>query len=160
MPDLTIEEQFQATTTDVAAYATLPPGEWPVGAIIPVFYPSAVEYPVGWTICAGQLISDKDSPFFGRNIPNLAEDRFLMGTILRGSYGQYGGSNQLPESGAHDHQFTIHKGGRVTRTPDGFQAEGPQCGTVTHATSSAGAHNHGGENRPAWFGLIFLIKYK
>ncbi|MDO8262883.1 MAG: hypothetical protein Q7T21_06630 [Gallionella sp.] len=160
MSDLNIEEQTKDSVSDIGKYETLPAGEWPVGTILPLYVPKTIQLPKGWCICAGQTILDPESPFMNLPVPNLIDGRFPMGTIFTDSYGKYGGTNNIATSGNHDHLYTIRKAGTRERTPDGFQGEGPECKTVTLHTTGNGAHDHGGENRPQWFGLLYMIKYK
>jgi len=59
--------------------------------------------PLGWYVFAAE-VSEVDSPIFnvaGRHVPNITDDRFLMGGI---SVGNVGGSNFLTD---HTHAHTI-----------------------------------------------------
>ena len=161
MSDLSIEEQAKEAITNPPKYSVLQAGEWPVGTVLPIYVPKTIQLPLGWCICAGQVIDDPTSPFMNLPVPNLIDCRFPMGTIFTDSYGKYGGTNDLISSGDHDHTYSIRKAGTRERSPDGFQSQGNDCRTVSNLhTTSTGAHNHGGENRPQWFGLLYMIKYK
>lgn len=58
----------------------------------------------GWAVCDGSAKNDSDSHFFngaGRYLPNLTDDRFLMGSTGNGSLG---GSNTMLD---HTHTDTL-----------------------------------------------------
>src|ERR1700744_1411416 len=73
----------------------------PVGAILP-FLGSLNNLPENWEPCDGRLIHDGRSPFNQQRVPNLMDDRFLMGVSASNSVGQYGGNNSLPADGQHN----------------------------------------------------------
>ncbi|MFJ2364678.1 hypothetical protein ACIPIN_13450 [Pseudomonas sp. NPDC087697] len=154
-----IESEAQDAITNPGNYTTLGPNEWPIGTVLPVYYPHKIQLPTGWCICAGQVITDSTSPFFNLPAPNLIDERFPMGTILTRSYGKSGGNNALAPSGNHSHRYTIQKNAPQPSMA-GYEGRGPDCYVSTLDTSSTGDHNHGGENRPNWFGVLYIIKYK
>lgn len=158
MTPFDIELETQQAIENPIKYTTLGPNEWPVGAILPVYYPHRIELPPGWCICAGQIITEPASPFFNLHAPNLTDERFPMGTSSPTSYGKNGGANLLVPSGNHSHTYTIQKHAPQP-SPDGYQGRGPNCYVSTMNTSSNGDHDHGGENRPNWFGLLYIMKY-
>ncbi len=160
MSELSIEQQTEDSAANPSKYQVLPANELPVGTILPVFYPNNIQLADGWCLCLGQVVNDKDSPFLGKAVPHLNDNRFVMGASGFDLYGKYGGTNTISNSGDHDHTYTIHKAGTHNRTPDGFQAEGDECKVVTLHTSSNGQHDHGGDNRPQWFGVLYMIRYK
>ena len=60
--------------------------------------------PLGWYVCDGAEVNEIDSIIFngaGRHVPNITDDRFLMGGI---AVGNFGGSNFLTD---HTHAHTI-----------------------------------------------------
>ncbi len=66
-----------------------------------------IELPGNWRECTGATVNDADSPIYngaGRYLPNLTDDRFLMGDIA-GSAGGIGGDN----SSAHTHSVPNHQ---------------------------------------------------
>jgi hypothetical protein len=132
--------------------------EWPVGTILPVYWPHRVEMPEGWCICGGQVVLDAESPFYNLPVPNLLDERFPMGTTSQ-SYGKYGGTNTVAAVDDHAHSYSIQRN-NPQPNPYGYQGRGNECYISTLSTSAAGGHDHGGENRPKWFGVAFMIKYK
>lgn len=160
MSEMSIEQQASDSIDNPSPYQVLPANELPVGTILPAFFPDKIQLAEGWCLCLGQVITDKASPFLGRAVPRLGDSRFLMGVSSSDLYGKYGGTNTINGSGDHDHTYTIRKAGTRNRTPDGFQAEGDECKIVTLHTSSNGQHDHGGDNRPQWFGVLYMIRYK
>lgn len=92
-------------------------GTFPIGSIAPfvhgyfadgsngTFTEVSVSLPDWIKLCDGSALNDADSPIFngaGRYLPNLTDDRFLMGDIA-GNMGDIGGDN---DSLAHTHGFT------------------------------------------------------
>jgi hypothetical protein len=64
--------------------------------------------PDNWKLCDGSELNDAESPIFngeGRYLPNLTDDRFLMGDIAA-NMGAVGGDNA---SMAHTHTYPNHK---------------------------------------------------
>ena len=159
MESRSIEEQLQDATYNHDEYRSAVPTELPVGTILPIFNPHKVELPVGWVVCGGQTIDDQDSIFFNLPVPNLSDERFLMGTFSSASYGKSGGVNDIANEVDHSHTYTIQKV-RPQPSSVGYQGRGDQCYVSTNSTGGAGAHNHGGENRPRWFGVFHIIKIK
>lgn len=106
------------------------------------------EVPAGWKICNGK-----------NGAPDLS-DRFLMGVTNIASAGEIGGSNALPGAGQHDH------GGRTRSFKGYIQGEinydaekGRQSPFhIEHGISGETSHDHGGENRPAYYSVVFIIK--
>lgn len=109
-----------AAEEDIASSATQPP----VGSIVaynPGYYGDGANgtftrvgpasnnaagvnayLPANWRVCDGSALNDSGSPIFngsGRFLPNLTDDRFLMGDTAAGTAG---GSN----SSAHTHSVT------------------------------------------------------
>lgn len=161
MPDSNIEAQIEDAIAHPERYAGAQASELPPGTVLPMYFPNnKLVIPLGWCICAGQKIEDPASPFLNLNVPNLLDQRFPMGTKVAETYGKSGGNNELAPEGNHSHKYTIRKAGTRQNSPDGFQAEGPQCRVVTLDTTADGQHNHGGDNRPRWFGLLYIFKYK
>lgn len=161
MNNLSIEDQIQDSIANPGTYSGLPPGELPIGSVLPVFFPNyKLVIPDGWCVCAGQRIDDPASPFVNLNAPSLLDNRFPMGTKDAETYGKQGGANELAPQGDHSHSYAIRKAGTRERSPDGFQSQGDDCRTVTLQTSATGSHDHGGENRPRWFGLVYIFRYK
>lgn len=153
----------------------------PVGSII-AFYPSQkLAIPENWQICDGSFVTDTESVLIGEPTPNLLDDRFLMGSSAR--FGNFGGANVIPSDGGHDHGGRTLAGGshdhsgntlapdkngskaaakgsdaRIFDTPHrhGIPSEPPHV----HAIPRSLAHDHGGDLRPRWFGVLFLMKIK
>ena len=157
--DFNIEIDAQDAIQNPGEYTTLGPNEWPVGTILPVYSPHALAIPEGWCLCGGQPITDPTSPFFNLSVPNLIDGRFLMGTVSGNTYGKTGGTNTLASSGNHAHRYTIAKS-NPQPSHQGYQGRGDDCYFSSTDTSGNGDHNHGGENRPQWFGVFYIIKFK
>lgn len=159
MSDIDIEKVSENLISNPERHSGLPANEIPVGAILPYAPPGLIQLPEGWYVCAGQTVRDSASPFFGKNVPNLVDGRFPMGTIRPDEYQKLGGSNQIPLDGAHNHGGRT--GGDVSRRgadrDDDFQVS---TRGHSHSIGLDGAHTHGGDNRPQFFGLIYIIRIK
>jgi len=162
----TVEHLNRFFTEDIIEEAeTLPekkpkPTSFPVGTILPVFPPKGTGFklPRGWAVCDGRVIVDPQSPYKNTNLPNLTSDIFLMGSSVT-DIGSIGGSNQIAADGNHNH--TGRTGGPSSR--DGCDNGGDKHpGSHHHShgftTSTTGQHNHGGDNRPQFFGVLYIIR--
>lgn len=93
--------------------------------------------PLGWAVCDGAAPNDADSPIFnaaGRHLPNLTDDRFLMGDTVAGGLG---GSNMML-----DHQHSTASGGSLTaegQTYSGSVTSGDDSPDHTHSEEGWGA---------------------
>jgi hypothetical protein len=111
----------------------------PVGAIIaylPGYFADgsngtytgvAMTLPDGWIVCDGSAPNDADSPIWNtgaKYIPNLTDDRFLMGDV-EGSRGGIGGVNTIPS----------HAGST-------FASHNHTNGNTVVAIANHAAHNH------------------
>ena len=117
-----------------------------------------------WYVCDGSELNDSGSTIFngsGRYLPNLTDDRFLMGDTAAGSTG---GANTM----AHTHDFDISSFDSATYSGAMVQiAVGGTTDVNTDAhthpvdppnTTSAGASNT--ENRPLYLSCFFIMKVK
>ena len=158
----------------------------PVGSIIAFYDVSVAPLPENWQLCNGDLIHDVRSPLNGVKTPDLSDNRFLMGT--GSSYGQYGGTNELMMGGKHTHSATTsiagaHNHGGKTgpetsngniRPIEGVNEKNVRLAAIAHrhpistdgdhthdiAIDPAAPHNHGGDKRPNWFGVAYIMKIK
>jgi hypothetical protein len=126
----------------------------PVGSILPYAgNPSAL--PSNWVPCDGRTIAqpmaglaDYDSSTPGLQVPLLNDDRFLMGTSVV-NMGVKGGDNTIPDDGAHVHTWNQTGADLV---PDGSNFSNGAF------MNPAGAHNHGGDRRPRFLGVLYIIR--
>lgn len=85
--------------------------------------------PDGFYVCDGAVLNDVDSPIFngaGRYLPNITDDRFLMGDTLAGGIG---GSSTM----AHTHPSAFTVGDESSHTH----------GIGSYVTAGGSAHSHG-----------------
>jgi hypothetical protein len=134
----------------------------PVGSILP-FIGALDQLPDNWQLCDGRHISDPQSPFNGTNLPNLTDDRFLMG-VAPGSPGlkQNGGSNLIQPDGSHNHGgatggLSHYDWGAINYDRQGEHWDQFQMRMVIGVD---GQHSHGGDKRPAFFGVLYIIRIK
>ena len=81
----------------------------------------------GWYVCNGAALNDADSPIFNgasRYLPNLTDDRFLMGATVAGGIG---GKNTLRD---HTHTFSLTAAGQTLGTTN--KTSGNQTVSHTH----------------------------
>lgn len=144
--------------------------------------------PKGWYVCDGSALNLAASVYFngaGRYLPNITDDRFIMGDTLCGTIG---GANSIDFSHYHttqSHALTIsempsHTHG-LTNVPSKYHAwnialgtdpthfgfDNEQSVTATNSAGSGAAHSHGNtgtslsatqEIRPLYLGLVYIMK--
>lgn len=121
----------------------------PIGTILP-WLPTKeqLDLPSGWIICDGT-----------RGTPQLS-GVFLRGVTSRDKLGAGTGTDIIPEDGNHDHGKFTHgvSSNRIT-----FE-EGDDDNGVWfdhgHGIRSAGGHNHGGNNLPPHYNVLYIMKIK
>ncbi len=72
---------------------------------------------------------------------------------------EQGGRKDIPDDGAHTPSGSL-PWGKGARDGYGFQGEGDECMllNISFNGNPIPGHNHGGENRPPYFGLFFIMK--
>gem|GEM_PF-6120729 len=125
----------------------------PIGTIVPFFGNIADLDGTGWVLC-----NSANSNAYPGVVPNL-ENRFIVGAGNL-SLGEAGGRADIPTDGNHSHSGTSGYSNVGGATPAGFMKSGSNCRYHTHSfsTSQAGNHNHGGDNRPPFFVINYIIK--
>ena len=163
----------------------IPPGV-PVGTVISWWRPDAgTPLPSDeWAIADGSAVGDTESPLYGQTLPNLT-NRFVMG-VGADNIGQTGGANTV--NLAHSHQVASHSHSIPTHrhtldhdhnTSDVYCVGGGSTSVhrdiigVTVENTGAWSGSTGAsqpntdsrlssatENRPAYVGLLYLVKIK
>ena len=134
----------------------------PIGAILP--YAGALEsLPSNWLPCDGRTVTDPGSPLDGTKLPNLTDDRFLMGVGESTLVGSTGGTNAIAVDGNHSHGGEA--GDRVTQktgSPRYLDTKGNKGFKHSHNLTirANGRHNHGGDSRPNYYGVRFIIRVR
>lgn len=119
----------------------------PVGTILPWIPTDKMKtIPKGWKVCDGI-----------NGTPDL-EGRFLVGVRHINKTQQKGGRNDIPAQGGHNHggATTSVNSNRIT-----YDRGGDNNGVWfnhSHGIRGEGNHNHGGDNRPPYFTVIYIIK--
>lgn len=134
----------------------------PVGAILP-FVGSLDSLPQGWLPCDGRTVSDANSPFHGKALPNLMDNRFVMGVASADELNSTGGSNEITTGGQHHHTGTAtNRVKQISGAPRHLDSSGDRGFRHTHGLqlNVNGNHNHGGEGRPQYHGTYFIIRVK
>jgi hypothetical protein len=128
----------------------------PVGTVLP-FGGVITSLPDGWALCDGATVSDPgpglrdfNAAMPGVQTPILTDNRFVMGVGI-GSAGITGGRNDIPNDGSHTHSFSQTT---ADMAPDASHF------TSGSFTNAAGGHTHGGENRPSFLGLPYIIRVR
>jgi hypothetical protein len=148
----------------------------PVGSVIAYYPVETLRLPEGWAYADGSMVADPESPFNGRRVPQLNDDRYLIGSIS--SFGAVVGNNDIAPAGEHDHdRFVVTDRNSTTGPPNtnadsvmvtpGTQGvripiQGHQhfMGAQYIPVKPDGSHNHGGDNRPLSFGILYIVKIK
>jgi hypothetical protein len=131
----------------------------PIGAVIDWYRPSLqTPLPKNFAICDGSRIEDKASEMYGVEVPNLY-DKFTMGVPIERN-GEVGGNNKIPVDGKHNH--TGETGDMQGFRNQQFMASHGlgQDQNHKHAILDGGDHDHGGDNRPAYVGVIKIIRVR
>ena len=150
-----LTQRTPLTTVPYAAHAASVDQGVPVGTILP-FAGDAASLDANWVVCNGATVTDPGaglldfSPAPGVQVPNLTDNRFLMG-VAAGAVGVTGGRNDLPTDGSHTHSF-----GQTSSdlAPDASHF------TSGSFTNAAGGHNHGGDNRPVFLGVQYIVRVR
>ena len=136
----------------------------PIGSIVPVFSAKVSRLPENWMYANGDVIQDNRSPLHGLQLPNLNNGTFLMGSSQNN--GQFGGSNRLRLDGAHIHDHTgtteiVNTNGKNFKV-EGADDDQVRLPSMDHrhsiSRSVKSAHNHGGDTRPKWVGVLYIIR--
>lgn len=137
----------------------------PIGGIIAFLGPME-ELGDGWAICQGQTIKDPKSPLDGLTLPNLTDERFLMGVGPRDKIGATGGDNQIRDEGGIAAR-TITSG--HSDSGAGYAQLSGGSGAVylpgtshRHTSDIPGIppHNHGGDNRPRYCSVWYICRIR
>ncbi len=134
----------------------------PVGTILP-FAGSLDALPASWVPCDGRAVDDPNSPLHGSKVPDLTDDRFLMGVSATSTVGVTGGANLITTDGSHGHSGTAtDRVNQKTGSPRYLDNSGNKGFKHTHPLSirSDGRHNHGGDNRPNFYAVRFIIRVR
>lgn len=103
--------------------------------------------PAAWKVCDGR-----------NGTPNL-DSRFLMGVLTESMAGKPSGSNVIPSAPVHNHggvSTDLHyRHGQVNWEVGGGHPDRYSHG---HSISDDGGHDHGGDNRPAFYPVLFLCR--
>ncbi len=121
----------------------------PIGTILP-WIPTKEQpnLPDGWVICDGT-----------RNTPNLA-NMFLRGVTSRDKLGVGDGTNTIPKDGEHSHGKRTDKvhSNRITYR-SGSDNNGVWFNHA-HGIPSESGHDHGGNNLPPHYNVLYIMKVK
>lgn len=125
--------------------------ELPIGSILAwsSYSNTNIELPLGWIVC-GQ----------NKATPNL-DGQFLMGVNSVPEAGKTGGKLDIPQDGSYKYTGTTHNDQPIQT--HAFRCEGNCTLKTEHNHTfeiSAPSHNHGGENRPPYYTVLFLCKIK
>jgi hypothetical protein len=114
------------------------------------------------------MIKDKASMFNGKNVPDLTDERFLMGVRAGDAASVAGGTNKIQPDGAHTHHLSGTTGPANSGLPglgDGL-TQGGNLHFHNHGfdgrtdSQDPKLHDHGGDKRPAFLTTHFIIRIK
>lgn len=176
------EERLQQLTPDQkltsAPYAHRAAAIPPIGSIIPFVGDSTTLADSAWVLCDGSPFPPGADPglvaSIGPNTPNLmtTDGRFLAG-ITPFVPNSIRGRSDIPSEPAHTH-FTVEREVNALnadwcRTADDCRGPNvvgvPNIGTKDlddHLTTASpvGGHDHGGDNRPRFYGVMYIVRYR
>jgi hypothetical protein len=93
----------------------------PIGMISP-YHGELSDLPDNWILCNGQKVTDNESPFHDKNVPDL-NGFFIRGKTIFQKNGSEGGSNYTPPHNhdlpTHNHEVGDHTHGFVTNSSHG-----------------------------------------
>ena len=141
-----------------------PLGGVPIGTIVPYVGPLRA-LPPNWVICDGAVINNPQSPLNGQPTPRLTDNRFFMSVPQEEDVLNMGGLNEIPRDGLHTHTYS------GTTAPDSAPilvkekenlnssvSSFPHTHTFSGTVSPAGEHSHGGENRPRYVSVLYILR--
>ena len=142
--------------------------------------------PKGWYVCDGSALNLAASIYFngaGRYLPNLTDDRFLMGDTLAGGIGGQNSTTLITANlPTHTHTVTVNSGGAHTHWTNISTETGGSGGYGYYSpwdhhwadnakinTESGGSHTHTAsasntgsgkafENRPVYLSCFYIMK--
>lgn len=148
-----VSRRAERNETAITGYHTLP-----VGSIVAFAGTAASLEGTGWVVA-----NEKNSKTYPM-VPNL-EDRFLQGAGPRNTFGAIGGNAAILPDGGHTPigSVSVSLGkNRLKRDGNGFQGEGDECMLWDVSAGFTGRpvkpHNHGGENRPPFHTVRFIVR--
>jgi hypothetical protein len=135
----------------------------PVGGIIP-FIGKVTSLGANWVVCKGQKITDRASPFNGQTLPNLTDERFLMGVASGSEVGKFGGTNIITEDLGGSVPIETGPANRIAgyEQLDGGSGGAPIPDTnhIHGGKATLPPHNHGGDKRPQWCAVVYICRIK
>ena len=168
MPVDELTKQYvQSVVTDLIGKVS--PALPPIGSIIAYVPRPGLTLGSCWRICDGKRLEDLDSPLNGQTLPDLTDDRFLMGTADANELNTREGSNTISSDGMHTHAISGSTNWVAMGDPDGSNAGLQKDGDQRHAHqhgmnftsgSASTEHTHGGDKRPAFYGVQWIIRIK
>ena len=119
----------------------------PIGTILPwVYTQQQPTVPDGWILCDGT-----------NETPNLS-GLFLRGVTSRDESRQTGGRAEIPEDGEHNHRGRT---GSVFSNRITYDRGGDNNGVWynhAHAIPGEESHDHGGNNLPPYYTVMYIMK--
>lgn len=127
----------------------------PIGTILPYYGKFEALENTGWVVCNSQNASKHPNI-----VPNL-ENRFLQG-VGDDKLGASGGAKVIALDGAHTPSGSVSVWKTGARDGNGFMGQGNhnQLPAGSFTGNAIANHNHGGENRPPFYTVNFIIRIK
>lgn len=133
----------------------------PPGAVLAYVGPLTGNLGQNWVLCDGRQVNSPGSIFHNAKVPDLTDNRFLMGVSAATPVGAgtAGGSNALASDGEHTHSvaFNGYAAGEINYARGSGRNDPFQ---MQYRTAGAGAHTHGGDKRPAHLPVHFICKIR
>ena len=136
----------------------------PLGTILPYAGPEKC-LPPNWLPCDGRIVNNPLSYLHGQSTPRLTDNRFFMSVADEADVLRIGGTDRISPDGMHTHPFAgTTEPDQATvmvkqkETQNSAVAMSPHTHTVRGTVDGGGQHDHGGENRPPFVGVFFIIR--
>jgi len=104
----------------------------PVGSII-AYFGKAASLSHEWMVCDGSVVHDPHSPFNGKNLPKLNDNRFLMG-VTEADVGKPGGDTKTGPATSGAGYAQLSGGDGAVYLPDTGHSHNlpapPNCGVL------------------------------
>ncbi len=188
LPRQQLVPSFHSRSSDIASDAILLGGEAPsyynyrnvmppVGSIMAWFKDFediSIPLPSGWVEANGQIITDKDSPFYASggefSVPNLnGEKRFLRGSDIAGTLQsdqfqdhKHGFTQATKTGNAGFHHLNYLPGHQNVGLGPGFggQLQHHEHAIPAGTVGDPNSGSHGGETRPINMSVVWIMRIK
>lgn len=142
----------------------------PIGTILPYIIPpdGKVRFSNKWALANGSILDLPESPFHQKRLPelvsitgdNIYQPVYLAGSLHWDFYKKEFGNNSIEKEDGHNHSGSTGSSSNNHRKDndgsDSYSASSIHGHNFT--TGTGGEHDHGGNNMPRSYGVLYFIK--